>query len=655
MLIYNETELEKQARETTGQLNELFSFYESFRKQYEERAINCYKHLVGYLDETEEDKKARENGEPVRSNLFIPRTYQIIDTIRSRYLMAIFNKRPYLEFIPIPSRQLRFLLQEAEDKANVAASLVDEQLEKNNIVAKFYDYITSVLTFPAGVLGVGWRYEEAYVKRKVPMPQIVMTPMGPQYTGRYVYEVQENIETVWDDNEVVNIDFFDFWPDPKGNNIDDCRGVFQREFVTKDELVQRLHFLELLDEGAIYLKDIKELDEIPGGESFSRGREDRLAEIGMTGDMPEIFSQSRDEGLRDKKEFELLHWWENNRHAMLINRDKCIYDGPSPYWRHRKKPFIVSSFDRLPNEFYGQSAIEILYDLQEEENTIHNQRSDNVNFIINKMWKVRRGADIDDSELISRPHGIIHVDRMDDVEELQMQDVAASSFNQQNFVSHIMENTLATPPVIRGADSAGDKTATETLKQTTNAGMRFDVKILLFRSLDIKRLAYLMDMNNQQFINEERLVRIGVDKGMKWRMITPGDLIGERDYRPAGANVDPAANKEVRREQLSHMMQFFMQTGVPFVDYYKLIEEWLQSFDIENAEKFLVPQQEAMQQMLLMQQMMGQEGFGTSTARQQANTPTVAQQTQNAQTGRARGRRPQTERNPSEQATGVVR
>jgi len=645
MLINTKNTKQLEGEEILNEQLALFNYFDGYRQQYEEIAVDGYKKFVGYKEETEEERIARENGEAVRSNLHIPRTYQIVDTIRARMVMAFFKTYPYFEFVPQASYQTRFSLQQAEDKAKVGSALVNEQLKKNNIVAKYHDYVTSLLLFPKGYMGVGWRYEEAYLKKKVPVPEIIQTIYGPQYTGNTVYQVREGLEKIWDDNEIINIDFFDFWPDPKGYDLDSCRGVFHREFLTFEELVQRLEFLSWLDEGIIYIGSPDELWDISGGDHLERGRERRMAEIGMSENGLDVFIHSEDMSIKKNAQFEVLNYWQDDRRIMTVNRQKVAYVGPSPYWRHRKKPFVAASFEHLPNEFFGMSAVQIISDLQEEENAIHNQRTDNVNFILNKMWKVRRGADIDESELVSRPHGVIHVDRMEDVEELKMTDVAASGFQQQNIVAQIMENTLATPPIIRGADSSGNKTATETLKQTYNAGMRFDIKLALFKDLDMKRLLYLMDMNNQQFIDDARLVRMGIDDAVKWRLINPGELIGEHDYRPASTNIDPAANKQVRREQLSQMMQFLLQMRVPFVDYHKLIEEWLQSFDIENAEKYILPKEVWQQQMMLMQQMQAQ----------QLNRPTQAQQIQNAQIGRARGRLPQTERNPSEQYSGVVR
>ncbi|MFP4661948.1 MAG: hypothetical protein ACLFPF_07155 [Halanaerobiales bacterium] len=642
MLVKRESSLQMDEKDKFQEQISLFEYFDGYRSQWDLKAVEWYKLLVGYKEELDKDDS--------RSNLHIPRTYQIVDTIRARMVMALFKNYPYIEYVPQPTQMKRFPLQVAEEKAQIASALTNEQLRKNNIVAKYYDYVTSLLTFPAGIMGVGWRYEEDILKKRVPVPEILRGPYGPYYTGNFVHEIRESREAIWDDNEIVNIDYFDFWPDPKGHDLDSCRGVFQREFVTYESLKNRLQLLAQLGEGIIYLQDKEELKALQG-QALERGREERLSAVGLTGESGlDVFSSLGKDEINKNSEFELLHYWEDNRHCITVNRQKVVYDGPSPYWRHRKKPFIAASYDRLPNEFYGLSAVQIISDLQHEENTIHNQRTDNVNFILNKMWKVRRGADIDESELVSRPHGVVHVDRLEDVDEFRMTDVAASSFNTQNIISTVMENALATPPVMQGAPSRGDQTATETLKQTNNAGMRFDVKLTLFKDMGLHRLLMLMDMNNQQFIDGERLVRLGINESVQWRSINPGDLQGEFDYKPASASLDPAANKQARREQLTHMMQFLLQTGVPFVNYHKLIEEWLKSFDLENAEKFILPREQWQQQEMMMQMMQQQ-----SMNQGQSNRPTESQQIENSRIGRARGRRPQTERNPDERSSGVVR
>ncbi len=578
-------------KELTSMLTSRFQSFDSWRQQFDTKAIENYKLFRGYKETLPEGVQ--------RSNLHIPRTYEALDTIRGRLVTSFFRTRPYVFFKPEPHGGDPMTLTINEKKAEVGQALVDAQLEKNGIVSKFYDFITALLIFPCGVMSVGWRYEEEMVSKNVPTPQIVMGPEGPQVAGWHNQKV-ESIERIWDDNEVQYVDFFDFWPDPRGTDLDTCRGVFHREWITREDLHQKMQFLYELGEGMVFPVD---LDKIAGNASgLEEGRSERLSAIGISTETRDMYSQI-EEADGEKELFELLHYWEDDRHTLLVNRAEVVYDGPSPYWRHRKKPFITGTYDPLPGEFYGLSAVDLIHDLQHELNTQHNQRIDNVSFVLNRMWAVRRGSEIDESELMSRPAGVIRVDNVDqDIKEIAMSDVTSSSFQEEAITGQNLENVLAVPPVVRGTDSRRTETATEVATKSSNAGVRFDVKIHLFEELGVKRLCLLMDCNNQQFITEERMIALGPEESTQWRLITPGELIGEWDYSPAGTSTDPAANKEMRREQLSQMISWLIQSGNPFVDYYELTKAWMESHDLRNIYKFLLPReavQAVMQQQLM--------------------------------------------------------
>lgn len=576
------------AKEINADLIAKFQYFDSYRKQWEEQAINCYKLYIGW-------KERRAEG---LSNLHIPKTYEILDTIRSRLVKSFFGTRPYIDFIPLPSTYGNFdTVNLNEEKAKVASALVDMQLDKNNIVIKWHDYVTNMLIFPSAIMGIGWRYERSRVKNRVTEPEVIFHPIyGYQHTGRMFTKIIESVETIWDDNELINIDFFDFWPDPHGKDIDSCRGVFHREFCTRETLEKKLYYLQRQGEGSLYPID---LDALQGMTNIGEGRWARMNAVGYSADSHDVYHC---EGKARNVYFELLHYWEDDRHAILVNRSECVYDGPNPYWRHGRKPFITQSYEQLPNEFYGRSAVDIIMDLQHEINTRHNQIMDNTNMIINKMWKVRKNADIDPSQLISRPNGVVEVEQMDDIELLIPGDMPNSAFISQQIEEQQIESTLGTPPLVRGS-AGSEKTATEAMAKNTNASTRFDVKIILLENVSIKRLAMLMDLNNQQFVTDERLVNLSDGDSVQWQAVSPYEISGEFDYRPAGTAVDPAANKEVRREQLTNMMSFLINTQNPYIDLYALTKAWIESFDIRNSQKFLIPQ-EVLQQQMLQQMMM---------------------------------------------------
>jgi len=141
-------------KERAAELINRFDYADNFRKQYERRAIENYKVYVGYRPPLPEEAQGR-------SNLHIPLAYEMVDTLRSRIHQAFVRTRPYVDFVPIPSaQQLSWwanpaYVEFAEQQAKLAAALVDTQLEKNDWEAVFYDYLTSLLIFPAAILAVG--------------------------------------------------------------------------------------------------------------------------------------------------------------------------------------------------------------------------------------------------------------------------------------------------------------------------------------------------------------------------------------------------------------------------------------------------------------------------------------------------------------------
>src|SRR5690606_28388568 len=150
------------------------------------------------------------------------------------------------------------------------------------------------------------------------------------------------------------------------------------------------------------------------------------------------------------------------------------------------------------------------------------------------------------------------------------------------------------------SDLQRDRTAREIIVLSSNAAVRFENKLKVYEEA-IKRLAYLMDCNNQQFIDTGRLVRMfGEDGTMAWRWVEPDRLVGEYEYRPTGMATGPAASKEIRRRQLTEMMQVARAMQIPFIDYYELTKMWLESFDVRAVQRLLLDRNVVFQTMAEM-------------------------------------------------------
>src|SRR5690606_8831681 len=120
-------DFDREAR--TAELVTRFAYAESWRKQYDSKALEWYKLYRGWRE------KAHIEG---RSNLHIPKTYEYLDAIRARIVKSFFSTRPYLELIhpPFAGAKLEIIHANTE-KSKVASDHVDEQLERNGIKRKY--------------------------------------------------------------------------------------------------------------------------------------------------------------------------------------------------------------------------------------------------------------------------------------------------------------------------------------------------------------------------------------------------------------------------------------------------------------------------------------------------------------------------------------
>jgi len=562
----------------TAELLARFQYAEGYRQDYDARALENYRLFKGYRDPLPKELAGR-------SNLHIPKTYEHVRTIRARCLAAIFSTSPVVELIPNPllyfqeaisAQEYLKMLMEAEDSAKYATYLIDQQLRNSAVFRKIYDFLTAVLVFPAGILGIGWKYEQKKKKQ-----------YGKAFNEEYGVEIEgvvEKLITTFDDNDLVYIDYFDFWPDPRGTDIDNCRFVFSREWATESELKTKLEILERAGGGAVYQPE--SWDALAGaGAHLQKGSTQRLTEVGLTSDPGQGYWSD----VRKGYQIELLHYWENDRHSIIANRFECLYDGENPYW-HGKKPFVVASYDPRPGEFYGFSAVEIIEYLQHELNTTRNQRIDNASFVLNRMWKVRRGADIDENELVSRPHGIIYVDSQDDIVEMSTSEISGSGYREEETIKNDMQDALGTTEIVRGVESPQAQTATEIRQKSANADVKFQVLVMLLDEM-LNRIVELMDMNNQQFATNPRMFKIEEE----WKVITPDELRGHHLYRPKSRSQDFMVNKEARRQQLLELQKLLQ--GHPNIDQYELLKLILEAYNISGTERILVenPQPEGMQ------------------------------------------------------------
>jgi hypothetical protein len=502
---------------------------------YKELWARCYKRYRNHVDELVDPKTKKIVTD--RSNISIPYCFLQVETILPRIIEVLFANRPYITVMDREPSDL--------PGAKRMETLLDWQMnERFDIQDLFHHGIKECCIYGTAIGYTGWKWEQREVIKKQQVPVTEPDPL----TGAEMpmlddmeqpiteWQPVKTNEIDYDDPEAKFIDLGLFYADPSAEDIDDARYCGHDEFKTKDELQQ------MVDLG-LYKIDWKK---VPKDRPRNEAKDYRMSSVGLPTNNDQV-EDNDDDAL-----YRVTHYWEDNKHVVILNRAYIAADGENPFW-HRRKPYRKGVYTLVPHEFYGMGIIEMMEDLQDELNTERNMRIDFRAFLLRRMFKIRRGANIKKEQLKWRQGGYIEVDDMDDVMEFGVSDVAGSSFAQESTIKQDMQDCSGAQDVVMG--TAGNReTATTTMTKDANASMRFKLLISSLEKKLLVGLTRLIMQNNQQFIDAPKWIRVtGEDGGNQPTQIAPEEIQGEFDLFPAGSSVEPLANKEAAKQRMTEL------------------------------------------------------------------------------------------------------
>lgn len=111
---------------------------------------------------------------------------------------------------------------------------------------------------------------------------------------------------------------------------------------------------------------------------------------------------------------------------------------------HGLRPYVMGCCILETHKIYSSSVPQLGRGLADEANEIANQRIDNVKFVLNKKYFVKRGKDVDIGGLVRNvPGGVVTMeDPEGDVKEVTTPDVTASSYEEQGRIDNDMAELL---------------------------------------------------------------------------------------------------------------------------------------------------------------------------------------------------------------------
>lgn len=293
---------------------------------------------------------------------------------------------------------------------------------------------------------------------------------------------------------------------------------------------------------------------------------------------------------RDGSEI-LEHWdWdEDGNLKVMAVADRSVLirndDNPNPL---DMAPFVEFFDQEVPFEKWGIGEIEPIIDLQDEENTIRNQRIDEKNLSINNMWLVSKLSGIDYRTLVSKPGGIVLANDINGIKPLEKQNITQDSIQEIQMIKEDIQNATGVNDYVRGGDT-GATTATETVSKTQEANQRFAEKVSNLE-MAIKEIGEWDVAFAMAFMTRKVQMRVMGKFGMEVKSIAKSDIKGQYDIDIETGSSLPA-NPDLRRQQLTQLTELLVPVlsnpaGIPD-GVRELLRELIQSFDLKNTDEIL--------------------------------------------------------------------
>ena len=344
-----------------------------------------------------------------------------------------------------------------------------------------YDYQYFLAKLSASIRGTAflmdyWRTDKRIVKDPTSVDE---------ETGEIVYKDKEITDfdddyTEWVPNEWI-------YPDEKADHIDNAIDMVRREVLNIDE------FHRIYGEKPGYFDT----------EWVKRG--------GDTSNRSVIFQLPKDV---TEEDVEILHYYNRSIDAeWVVANNVTIFDSPLQT-KHKELPLAVVYQYRIPGKFYGMGIPKVLHMLSEERNSIRNLNMDRQKMQLNKMFLHNSSFDLDDEDLVTRPHGLISVDTNgQDIRQaitpIEYGDVAPSYFRTEEILLEDIRRASGIDDRISVSNSGTTATQAAIVKESTLKRINL---ISIATEMDtVIRIGKLKWSNIQFFYGVPRLERITQD------------------------------------------------------------------------------------------------------------------------------------------------
>ena len=481
-----------------------------YTKPYFDRFLDNYKHY--FLRTIDEAVEADPEAYPFYSQLMLPISYQVIETIIPR----MFSRLPAFN---LKTEEKNDEAIEMGFKELIRYQMNHPYLLDDPMYARLTTGLKEMFITGNSWGEVPWYMKEVEVVEWQPYSdQLGITDpswdnMAPimEFGVRPQWKLVKVKKKIIDAPVYQNKSVFHIFPDPKKKRVSELGWAFDEEFMTKEEI------FTMANAAPRYFQNMDKFKEMnPGVIENSGGKEDNYDE-----QLANMFG-STDFTYRDTTQGQYKVWFmkERERLVVIVNESLVIRSGDNPNG-DGKLGLILMKDIPIPHELYAWGEPDPIKKIEDAMSDQANMRNDNVFYDLMRMWKLNPETLVDGEEFIPEPGTVVQMNNLQGLEPLETGSTKPSAYREYNEWEKIIQNVSGVSDYATGsADEVANQTkgGIEALQQAANA--RFAQKLNLFEHVGLDAIGSMFVSRNMRFFDTPQPINTANGKVV----ITPDDI-----------------------------------------------------------------------------------------------------------------------------------
>ncbi|HEC65507.1 MAG TPA: hypothetical protein ENI23_09445 [bacterium] len=518
-------------------------------QETKEEADEFYQTDTGLIDPFNVGDESQEGK---RSRVATPLGFAIVESQTAKHKAAILPSSPNEPFVRVLPRSLN---------DTETTPLVENWLNWRLELAQYRRKIEmSLRHFNTYGIAVAYPFYDIRVKkRKLRLPIDHIDPATGELIRLGLGPPQEVEQQVFrgPNFEVDGIE--NFFPDPGARTFDsdNMRWVVRRKFVPYEKL-------KVIVESNPEMFNQKVFKMLEPQNTSTTSDDPFVSEVSRYHIYPFDQTTNAQEGM-----VEIWQYLSADRIIWTANQDYPIMDIEDPYWLN-EIPCIVGT--RLPMLGYpwGKGSIEPIERIVAHIVSNRNMRLDAQRLGIQPMWITLKNAVPNPEQLYStEPNRIIETLQRNALEQVKIQDTTSGSFAEEDILRQDIDLSSNSFGFSSGNIPANIRSATQQLSLMEMVAERDQMDIEAFDTSFVAPLARWFVALGQMFTTRDEIIRLDEEEGHKFPVISPQDLLGEFDYKVAGAaRVIPKAVEAQQKQAFANSILPVLQNPVGVPDQY---------------------------------------------------------------------------------------